>query len=406
MAPPATPPLTVLMTADTVGGVWTYAIELSRSLKAQGVKVILATMGAPVQPHQRRELAQLGDAVELHESNFRLEWMDDPWADVAAAGEWLLHLERTRQPDIVHLNGYTHAALPFNAPKLVVAHSCVLSWWKAVKQTPVPPEWSEYHAKVAAGLRRADLIVAPTRAMLTSVVQAYGDFKHARVIYNGRDASPLATVPPVGHAFVHPALEHVPARSDAPCYVSTEKESFVLSVGRLWDEAKNAATLAAIASKLPWPVRLAGETRRPDADGPEAMPLENVELVGHRSAAEIADDFRHAAIYALPARYEPFGLSALEAALAGCALVLGDIPSLRELWAGAASFVPPNDSNLLRAELVDLIENPYRRQMLGQQAHRRAQRFSVARMTASYLSAYTELLATSRRGAVLEVNFA
>ncbi len=32
----------------------------------------------------------------------------------------------------------------------------------------------------------------------------------------------------------------------------------------------------------------------------------------------------------LPARYEPFGLSVLEAALSGCALVLGDIPSLRE----------------------------------------------------------------------------
>jgi glycogen(starch) synthase len=116
----------VLMTADTVGGVWTYAVELIRGLSTHGVKVILATMGASLQPYQREDIAKLGEAVELHESNFRLEWMDAPWDDVAAAGDWLLHLERTRHPDIIHLNGYTHAALDFSAPKLVVAHSCVL----------------------------------------------------------------------------------------------------------------------------------------------------------------------------------------------------------------------------------------------------------------------------------------
>ena len=43
------------------------------------------------------------------------------------------------------------------------------------------------------------------------------------------------------------------------------------------------------------------------------------------------------------ARYEPFGLAVLEAAQAGCALVLSDIPTFRELWNGAAQFVPPGD---------------------------------------------------------------
>ena len=50
-----------------------------------------------------------------------------------------------------------------------------------------------------------------------------------------------------------------------------------------------------------------------------------------------------AAIYALPAHYEPFGLSILEAAMSGCALVLGDIPSLREIWGDAAVFVHPDN---------------------------------------------------------------
>ncbi|HYO60185.1 MAG TPA: glycosyltransferase family 1 protein, partial [Archangium sp.] len=40
------------MTADTVGGVWTYALELCRALAGDGVQVELATLGAPLSPAQ------------------------------------------------------------------------------------------------------------------------------------------------------------------------------------------------------------------------------------------------------------------------------------------------------------------------------------------------------------------
>ncbi len=61
-----------------------------------------------------------------------------------------------------------------------------------------------------------------------------------------------------------------------------------------------------------------------------------------------------AAIFAHPARYEPFGLAVLEAAMAGCALVLGDIPTLRELWDGAAVFVAPGRPDRLGEALAAL----------------------------------------------------
>ena len=35
----------VLMTADAVGGVWTYCLDLAKALGEQGVKVTLAVMG-------------------------------------------------------------------------------------------------------------------------------------------------------------------------------------------------------------------------------------------------------------------------------------------------------------------------------------------------------------------------
>jgi hypothetical protein len=105
-----------------------------------------------------------------------------------------------------------------------------------------------------------------------------------------------------------------------------------------------------------------------------------------------------AAIYALPARYEPLGLSVLEAALAGCALVLGDIPSLREVWGGeAAIFVPPNDVDALADALELLRREPVRRARLAVCARARALEYGPARMAASYLAAYSSLL-RARRG--------
>src|SRR4051812_601896 len=119
----------ILMTADTIGGVWTYALDLCRALGGHGIKVMLATMGDSPSADQRAQVAALGN-VTLGESRFKLEWMTEPWQDVRAAGEWLLDLERSFRPDVVHLNGYAHGSLPWNGPAVVVAHSCVCSWWQ------------------------------------------------------------------------------------------------------------------------------------------------------------------------------------------------------------------------------------------------------------------------------------
>ena len=64
----------LLLTTDTVGGVWTYAVELARALKPHGVRIALATMGAPLRPDQRVQVEPL-DNVRLSESGYRLEWM-------------------------------------------------------------------------------------------------------------------------------------------------------------------------------------------------------------------------------------------------------------------------------------------------------------------------------------------
>lgn len=366
-ADPARTPRRVLMTADTVGGVWTYALELARALGDYGVEVSLATMGAQPCEAQSAEARRLPN-VELFKSDFRLEWMEDPWRDVQRAGEWLLHLERRLRPDVVHLNGYAHAALPWSRPTLVVAHSCVLSWWRAVKGEDAPAEWGRYRAEVTRGLRAADRVAAPTRAMLDALQSIYGPVPRGCVIFNGRDPA---------------------------AYAPGDKQEFVMTAGRLWDEAKNVAALCEAAPRLSWPVYVAGDAEHPAGrarGGEGAGSRREVRFLGKLPAGELAGWFSRASVYALPARYEPFGLSALEAALAGCALVLGDIPSLREVWGDAAVFVPPADPAALAAAIESLAEDGARRRLLASRARRRALTFTPRRMAEGYMAVYAELL--------------
>ncbi|HEU4629207.1 MAG TPA: glycosyltransferase family 4 protein [Gemmatimonadaceae bacterium] len=348
----------VLLSADTLGGVWTYAVELSAALGARGLRVALATMGAPLTEAQRAQLAPLRDRVTLYESAYRLEWQDSPWDDVARAGDWLRGLERELRPDVVHLNQFAFGALDFHAPTLLVAHSCVCSWWEAVHHEPAPPSWDPYRDVVRAGVAGADLVGAPTQAMLRAVQRLHGLTASGVVLPNGRNGA---------------------------LFAPGEKEPFILAAGRMWDDAKNLVALDAVAASLPWPVRIAGPTAGPDGAARTAW---HAELLGTLTTPELAAELARASIYASPARYEPFGLSVLEAGLAACALVLGDLPSLREVWGDAAIYVGPDDHDALAATLYALSLDPPRRRRLGAAARQRALHFTPRRMADAYLRAY------------------
>ena len=351
------------MTADAVGGVWTYAIDLIGALGDRGIHVTLAVMGPAPSAAQLDAARALPNVAVVH-APFRLEWMDDPWHDVRCAGQWLLDLERTIKPDVIHLNGYSHAALAWRAPVVVVAHSCVLSWWSAVHGAEPPAEWDHYADFVSRGLAAADLVVAPTAAMLSSLVYHYGPLQRIAVIANGRSA---------------PAVD-----SDD----EARPPRFIFTSGRLWDRAKNLEALSACASAVDWPIYAAGGTTGPNG---QSVTLPGVNCLGQLAPHAVAAWMRAAAIYALPARYEPFGLSVLEAAQARCALVLGDIDSLRETWGAAARYVDPGDSRALASALRDCIDDPQLRHEMAFRAHSRARELTSERMADAYSTAYRQL---------------
>src|SRR5262245_8937096 len=136
-------PRRVLLTADTASGVWCYALELARGLARRGIAVHLATMGERPSPEQRAEVEAV-QGLTLHESSYRVEWMPDSWDDVARAGSWLLELDEKLAADVIHLNHFCHAALPYRAPRLVAGHSCAFSSWRALSSEMAPPALSRY----------------------------------------------------------------------------------------------------------------------------------------------------------------------------------------------------------------------------------------------------------------------
>jgi glycosyltransferase involved in cell wall biosynthesis len=328
----------ILMTADAVGGVWTYARDLADALDAD---VVIATMGPP--PPEAPE-----DVVV---STYALEWEDDPWEDVDRAGIWLLELEDELRPDVVHLNGYAHGALPWRAPVLVAAHSDVCSGWAAVHGEPAPPRYDRYRAAVTAGLRAADVLVAPTVAVLADLGRNFRLPRRSAVVPNGSSLTPA----------------------------SCDKEPFVAALGRFHDQAKNLEAIERARGSCPWPIVTAGAGS----------------TLGRLGRDGVRTLLARASIFASPVRYEPFGLGILEAARSGCALVLGDVPSLRELWERAALFVAPWDDEALAAALRLLAEDDELRTDLATRARQRAARYTVERMAAGYTAVYEELCARS-----------
>jgi glycosyltransferase involved in cell wall biosynthesis len=162
----------------------------------------------------------------------------------------------------------------------------------------------------------------------------------------------------------------------------------------LWDEAKNLRAVTAIAPGLPWQVQVAGSIQAPDSA--QAPPVQGVQYLGELPNHDLIERMRQASIFAAPSLYEPFGLTVLEAAACGCALVLSDLPGFRELWDEAALFADPRDHDALRAAVQALCDDESLRRQLQAAARARAKRYSRGAMRDAYRRIYGELTAGCR----------
>jgi glycosyltransferase involved in cell wall biosynthesis len=356
----------VLLTADAVGGVWTYALDLAGGLAAQGVETALAVLG-PAPAADQEEAARAVPGLRLLPTDLPLDWLAEMPEEVEAAGAALAALAAETRADVVHLHSPALAAgaTRFPAPVVASCHSCVGTWWDAMRGgQPLPPDFAWRARLVARGCVNADALLAPTAAFAATTARFYGLPEMPAVVRNGRRPSPLA------------------AGGAAP---------FAFTAGRLWDEGKDLAALDRAAERLgaSVPVLAGGPTEGP---GGARIALRHVRTLGRLGGDGVARRLAERPVFVSAARYEPFGLAVLEAAQAGCALVLSDIPTFRELWDGAADFVPAGNDEAIAAAIARAERDPAHRARLGAAARARAGRYTVEAMAAETAATYRALL--------------
>ena len=362
--------LRVLITADAVGGVWQYSLDLARGLSGLGIATVLAVLG-PSPSAEQREAAASVPGLLLVDTGLALDWLAEDGCALRDSGEAVASLSRECAADLVQLNTPALAAeASFAVPVVAVHHSCVATWWEAVHGTELPADFAWRTALVRAGLHKADAVVTPTGAFGEIVRRRYDLPEAPRTVHNGR--------------------ARLAVQAGAP-------HDFVFTAGRLWDEGKNLATVDAAASGLAVPVRAAGPLKGPN--GAEVI-FDNLHCLGQIGEAELSGWLSARPVFVSAALYEPFGLAVLEAAAAGCPLILSDIPTFRELWDGVATFVAPRDERGFTRAIAALVGDDFERAVMGKSAADRAARFTPDAMAAQMASLYRGLL-PAVRGPVL-----
>lgn len=362
----------ILMTTDTVGGVWQYSLALVRGLvEMYGCKLLLICFGEPSE-QDIRESVPSGE-IEIESLPLKLEWMREDSDDIQKTLERVEKLADYWQPDLIHGNQFCIGLLDLDFPKLLVAHSDVISWLAWHRGHPrgtlsgvyLDDRLERYRKLVEAGLEGASATVCPSHFMANSLFQFFGH--PARVIYNGLWAD------------LYPAQR--------------EKEDTAIVAGRLWDEAKGATVAVQAVDGLHLRLRLVGATIGPSGETTFLPSTSNTSYRGGLSWKDTRNELARSKVYLATSTYEPFGLAALEAAFCGCALVASDIPSYREVWEDAALYFAASNPGDLTSKLAELLESPEEIEKLAIAARNRAlEKYTADRMAAEYHDLYQSLI--------------
>ena len=351
------PPRRILMTIDAVGGVWRYAMDLAAALRSETVETVFAGFGPAPSSYLRAEAETIGTVEWL---DAPLDWMAKDEAELEALPRLISELADRHRVDLVHLNLPSQACgLDTSCPVVVVSHSCVVTWFHAVRGEAVPDSWAWQQWANRAGFDRADAIMAPSRSHADLLCACYGPLPRLTVVPNAvADLSPAPAVP---------------------------RENFVFAAGRWWDDGKNGEVLGKAARAMAWPLVVAGPTTGP---GGESVAMDGVRQIGEVPNEKVRALMAGAGIFVSPSLYEPFGLAALEAARSGTPLVLSDIATYRELWNGAALFADPHRPQAFSDAVNILAADKGLRLEMGAKAIARSRRFTPEAQAAAVLRVY------------------
>jgi starch synthase len=273
-------------------------------------------------------------------------------------------------------------------PLVVTLHSLEpLRPWKA-DQLGTGYQLSSWIEKTA--VEAADRVIAVSGQMREDILAHFAvDPKKVVVIHNGVDAERFR------RTARREALERHGVRPP-----------YVLFVGRITDQ-KGIFDLLEAAPRLPAGVQVVLCAAAPDT--PEIEERLRRAVPQHPNAVwidamvppeDLVQLYSHAAVFACPSVYEPFGLINLEAMACETPVVASAVGGIVEVVEDGRTgdLVPPGRPEALAAALGRVLGDPARGRALGQAGRRRVEeRFSWASVAERTAEVYAEAVADFRR---------
>lgn len=292
--------------------------------------------------------------------------------------------------DVVHthtwyvgLGGMLTQAI-HDLPLVVTLHSLEpLRPWKA-DQLGTGYAVSTWAERLA--VERAERVIAVSAQMRADILSHFQVApERVVVIHNGVDAD----------AFRRTEAREVLARHQV-------REPYVLFVGRI-SEQKGIFQLLEAARALPDEVSLVLCASSPDT--PELAARLQAAVAGRPRVqwinamlpvSEVVQLYSHAAVFACPSIYEPFGLINLEAMACGTPVVASRVGGIPEVVVDGETgwLVPPGDPAALAEALRVSLADPTRARRMGEAGRRRVEaHFSWDRIAEHTLAVYREAIA-------------
>jgi glycogen synthase len=292
--------------------------------------------------------------------------------------------------DVVHthtwyvgLGGMLTQAI-HDLPLVVTLHSMEpLRPWKA-DQLGTGYAVSTWAERLA--VERAERVIAVSAQMRADILSHFQVApERVVVIHNGVDAD----------AFRRTEAREVLARHQV-------REPYVLFVGRI-SEQKGIFQLLEAARALPDEVSLVLCASSPDT--PELAARLQAAVAGRPRVqwinamlpvSEVVQLYSHAAVFACPSIYEPFGLINLEAMACGTPVVASRVGGIPEVVVDGETgwLVPPGDPAALAEALRVSLADPTRARRMGEAGRRRVEaHFSWDRIAEHTLAVYRDAIA-------------
>ena len=252
-------------------------------------------------------------------------------------------------------------------------------WWKKLKVR----RWYSFVGMQTRVTRNLSHIITVSERSREDVAKAFGiPLNRLHVVPNGIDTDTFRPLPDV-------------MREENRIITTTSSDVPIKGLRYLLE------AVASIAKERDIRVTVIGKPRKDKGveDLVRSLALERfVEFTGRIEDEAFAQYYARATLAVVPSLYEGFGFPAGEAMACKTPVVSTTGGALPEVVGDAGVLVPPGDSRALAGAIVSLLDDPERRQRLGEEGYRRVhEQFTWKRAAEKMIEVYREAMHANGR---------